>query len=279
MTNGLTWIREFINTHRSSTWFNVLLFWAGFASLLALLNPVSAFFNPPWSGAVLGVVVSLGALYLSILLLRNLNLQKKDIGIQLSKTSTRKFTFGFGVGLVLIVLHFGILWLFGGEVTLERVAGNGALAIVGALCSFIPLAIMEEIGFRGLPFFRLQKTYNLWLAQGIVAVAFALYHIAGGFPLIPAILGTGVGSLLFGMAAMASKELALPTGLHAAWNIGGWALGEKDFPGLWNIIIPESSATSAQIAGSLSYFGVMGLGILVFWIMYQKEKRLIPADH
>ncbi|MEG9435147.1 CPBP family intramembrane metalloprotease [Edaphobacter sp. HDX4] len=71
-----------------------------------------------------------------------------------------------------------------------------------------------------------------WTAQFAVALVFALEHLAGGATWINAILGTVGGSLLFGMAAIVMRGLAVPIGLHGAWNFGQWTLGEKESSGI-----------------------------------------------
>jgi membrane protease YdiL (CAAX protease family) len=55
-----------------------------------------------------------------------------------------------------------------------------------------------------------------------VAFAFAVEHVVGGMRWLHAILGAGIGSLLLGMAALATRGLAMPISLHAAWNFGQW---------------------------------------------------------
>jgi hypothetical protein len=88
---------------------------------------------------------------------------------------------------------------------------------------------------------------------------------------VAALLGTGMGSILFGMAAIATRGLAVPIGIHAAWNLGAWALGDKQYPGLWKIVVDESSRSSAQMAGVTGYFCVMGLATLGFWLLHRRR--------
>jgi len=266
-------IQQFLTDHRWPAWGNVAIFWVGFAVLLGLTAPVSSAFPGPWQGAFLGTLVSGGTVLLTLVILRKTHWNLKDIGLAFRRDSVSRFLLGMGGGLVLIVLHFAILWLLGGEVSLERVPEVRLTALAVAVCSFIPLAAMEELGFRGYPLRRLEASYGLWVAQTVVALAFAVYHVVGGFPWVTALLGTGMGSLLFGMAAIATRGLAVPIGLHAAWNIGGWSLGEKQFPGLWKIVIEESSRSSAEMAGMIGYFGVLGLATLGFWLLHRRQLR------
>jgi membrane protease YdiL (CAAX protease family) len=265
--------KPFLAVHRWPAWGGVALFWGLFAVLMGLAAPVSAFFPGLWKGAALGTVVSAGAVLLSTGFLRASGGSAREAVLGFRHGSLRRFLLGLGCGLVLIAAHYGLLWGFGGEVTLERVPEVRPITVLVAIASFVPLAAMEELGFRGYPLQRLKGAYGLWTAQGVVAFAFAVYHVIGGFPWIPALLGTGMGSILFAMAAVATRGLAVPIGLHAAWNLGGWALGEKQGPGLWEIVVAESSRSTAELAGTLGYFGVLGVATFAFWLLHRRHAR------
>ena len=78
-----------------------------------------------------------------------------------------------------------------------------------------------------------------------------------------------MGSLLFGMATIASRGLAVPIGLHTAWNFGEWTMGLKGSPGLWK---PEGQRSSGA-SGMVSYGVVAGLGILAFWLWHRRSLK------
>ena len=80
------------------------------------------------------------------------------------------------------------------------------------------------------------------------------------------------GSLLFGMAALATRGLAVPIGLHAMWNVGQWILGEKELPGLWKVWMEDRLQTRAQEVGMVSYLLGAGIAILGFWWRYRKNR-------
>src|SRR5438093_511171 len=79
-----------------------------------------------------------------------------------------------------------------------------------------------------------------------------------------ALLGAGVGSLLFGMAAIATRGLALPIGLHAAWNIGDWMRGGKGSVGFWKPVVEDALKERAAFIGITSYVLVTCLATLTF---------------
>lgn len=140
------------------------------------------------------------------------------------------------------------------------------------LLTDIALSCREELGFRGYPLRRLERSFGLWEAQIIVALVFALEHMAGGWPWERALLGAGVGSLLFGMAAIATEGLALPIGLHAAWNFGDWMLGGKGSAGLWKPVVEEGRQGRAQLVGT-AYLVAIGSATFAFWIWNRRFRQ------
>jgi membrane protease YdiL (CAAX protease family) len=143
-----------------------------------------------------------------------------------------------------------------------------------SLLTYIAVSCREELGFRGYPLFRLKGFFGVWGAQIIVALVFAVEHMAGGWPLLRAILGAGVGSLMFGMAAIATRGLAVPIGLHAAWNFGDWILGGKGTPGLWQVVVEEGQQQRAQLSGTFGYLTVVSLATITFWLWYRSKTKL-----
>ena len=124
--------------------------------------------------------------------------------------------------------------------------------------------------FHGYPLRSLNYAIGAWPAQLIVALLFAVEHVIGGVSWIHALLGAGVGSLLFGIASLKTKGVALPIGLHAAWNFGQWLLGFKNEPGIWRSVVTPGYESRLDTIESLSYLIVMGLAILAFYFIYPK---------
>lgn len=105
-------------------------------------------------------------------------------------------------------------------------ADTSILPVLSAAGLFLVLAAFEEIGFRGYPMRRLLQSFGVWPALLLVAPVFVSYHVFLGWNPLLALIGTGTGSLLFGMAAVAARQgLAFPIGVHAGWNFTSWALG------------------------------------------------------
>lgn len=184
-----------------------------------------------------------------------------------------RFALGLAIGSAMIGAQLANISLVG-DVAIVRNADFAFALLVPLGVSFLAWAAIEEIAFRSYPLFRLSDSFGFWTAQLGVALVFALYHVAGGVPLMQALLGTAVGSLAFGAAALASRGLAVPIGMHAAWNIGEWLVGSKGerFPSPWSLDISSASASSVATAGAIGYYCVFGAVLLVCWVMIRRRK-------
>jgi membrane protease YdiL (CAAX protease family) len=251
----------------------VLLFFLSSAFVLAATAPVTRKIPGPWGNLVLGLVAAFAAFALTVLFVRWEGLPLERVGAALKRDSLLRFAWGFLAGLVLVALYASIL-AAAGHVRWVREPLTGFDVIVTTLLTHIALSCREELGFRGYPLQRLKDFLGVWGAQIIVALAFGAEHMAGGWPVSRALLGASVGSLLFGMAAIATRGLALPIGLHAAWNFGDWILGGKGPGGVWSVVVDEGQQRSAQITGTIAYLAVMGSATFVFWIWYRSKVKM-----
>jgi hypothetical protein len=78
--------------------------------------------------------------------------------------------------------------------------------------------------------------------------------------------GAGMGALLFGMAAIATRGLAVPIGVHAAWNFGDqMRSGGGKTTGFWKAVVEDGFEARAQVVGWTGYVSVMLLTTLAFW--------------
>jgi hypothetical protein len=141
------------------------------------------------------------------------------------------------------------------------------------MLGYLLLATREELAFRGYPLRVLASRFNPWVAQAIVAALFVIEHKLGGATWENAILGSGMGSLVFGMAALATRGLALPIGLHAAWNIGDWVRGGKGSGGIWSPAVHAGSAAHANFVAMASYLAVMSLALAGLWLWPRRRRH------
>jgi len=188
---------------------------------------------------------------------------------------------GFALGLLLVAFQTCFVML-AGHVHWVRTSSVGLVSVGTALLAYVALASREELAFRGYPLRRLHSCFGLWTAQIVVALAFAMEHVAGGSTWTNAMLGAFVGSLLFGMAALAMRGLAVPIGLHAAWNFGQWTIGEKENSGLWRPVVEQGYKQHVDHMGMLGYLLVFGSATVAFYLFdnfrTRREQRQATGD-
>ena len=160
--------------------------------------------------------------------------------------------------LPVFVLAFGLRWTANGEFTGTTLA----LTLWGIFLT----AAAEEIGFRGYAFWRLIRLIGFWPAQAIVAGLFAVSHLTlGGFALLPALVGTVTGSLLFGAVFARTQSVAAPIALHTGWNLCQHLLLSPLDPTATPLIVRFPHAPSpTEYASMLGWVGlVMVAGTVV----------------
>lgn len=242
----------------------VLLFSVGCAVVLATIAPLAPKGTGQTSELFVGTLGSLGAFGLTLLFVRWEGLHLENIGVSPDRGSLTRFALGFLIGLILIALNSAVLWTVG-RVRWVRVPEIGWPDVTVTWIAYLSLSVREELAFHGYPLQRLKPFFGLWGAQLIVAFVFAMEHVAGGSTWGLALLGAGVGSVLFGMAAIATRGLALPIGLHAAWNMGDWVRGGKGSAGPWRPVVEDAFKERSAFVGISSYVLVMCVATLAFW--------------
>jgi membrane protease YdiL (CAAX protease family) len=225
-----------------------------------------------WSQAILGVSTSIVTFALTVLFARWDGLELKDVGAAIASRSWLRLAIGFLIGLGLVGLQASIVGVVG-HIRWVRSPEVGFSATSTALAVYLVLSCREELAFRGYPLRRLDCLFGPYAAQLFVALVFAIEHVAGGSSWTTAVLGVATGSLLFGMAALATRGLAIPIGLHAAWNFGQWVLGGKEMPGLWRAVNPQEVQAHLERVGMTIYVIVMVLATLAFWCLYKRRMR------
>ncbi len=246
----------------------VLFFWAGVA-VIGFAAGASAAMVPARQGMqaiAVGTLASVLILLLTILIGRLARINLADCGIIPDRASLARFGAGLLFGAAIVLVYALVLTLFGSV----RWIRNPEVPFTAGAAMFaaaLALAWAEELAFRGFPLRYLSRTFHFWLAQALVAAAFILYHILLGWPLFPAIVGTGTGALLFGMAAIATRGLAVPTGIHGAWNFGSWTVGARETAGFWR------AAGDTQLANVIGYLLPAWLGIVFFWLWHRRNIR------
>ncbi len=251
-----------------------LIYWMLFIFLLFLAGSfLSPIFPPEWERFVYGIFGSFAAILSTWVFLKYEKHNFKDSGLSWQKTTIPKFLSGILIGSTIFIIIVLILISFS-ELKLERT--NKIFEPLSAFfyLSIIPLVLMEEIAFRAYPFLKLNQVFGLRFTQFIVALAFALYHIITGWNIQIAFLGPGIWALLFGIAAIWSKGIAFPTGIHVSLNLfqklidmrGG---GSESF---WVLKLAENttneSIAETELAGLATQIFILVLAIcLTEWYL------------
>lgn len=127
---------------------------------------------------------------------------------------------GVGAGALLMAAP-ALLLAAGGAVT-WRLNANWAEAIAPALGVLAAAAVTEELLFRGFLFQRLIDGAGVLIAQLLIAALFVLIHSDALKELGPLSYLAGanifLASIMFGLAYLRTRSLALPSGLHFAAN-------------------------------------------------------------
>ncbi|MES2774070.1 MAG: CPBP family intramembrane glutamic endopeptidase [Bacteroidota bacterium] len=123
------------------------------------------------------------------------------------------------VGMVMLIcVAFNLKWQTGFRWESTTLPPQ---SIITLLITVFASAYVQELAFRGYPFQLLLKKYGVWPAQLIIALFFGLMHVSSNMSLgdmASVMFTTGLGSLLFALAYLKTKNLALPTGIHFGWN-------------------------------------------------------------
>jgi membrane protease YdiL (CAAX protease family) len=241
------------------------------AIVLATISGLVKNFPSDWNQHLL-LLITIAITYgLTILFTRWEKLPLEKVGVVASKTTPKKVAVGFGVGLLMTMLQPLIVLLLGHYKT-SFSPSISAYPILFYFTLYFLVAIREELAFRGFPLFSLNYSFGLWTAQLIILVLFSLEHIAGGMTWIQAFLGPGTGALLFGLAALKTKGIALPIGLHAAWNFGQWCFGFKQEPGIFHGLVDKGFESVVERNSWISYLLIMAIAITIFYFIDQKLK-------
>lgn len=262
-------------TNRKMTIARTVLFCLLGAITLATVSGLIKNFHTEWNQHFL-LIITIAITYgLTILFVKWEKLQLKDVGVLVGNMTPKKVVIGFGIGLLMSILQPAFVLLFGHY----KIALSPSFSFYPILFYFtlyILAAIREELAFRGYPIFSLNYRFGLWTAQIIILIIFSLEHMAGGMSWFQAFLGAGTGALLFGLAALKTNGIALPIGLHAAWNFGQWCLGFKKETGLLHGTVENGFENVVERNGWIGYLLVMSIAIVVFY--FYKPKNILAVQ-
>ena len=265
---------------RPKTILRVILFWVAFLLLLFLLGSMlPKLFPPSWERFVYGISGTGAAILVTWLFLKNEQNQFRSIGLVWEQKTLPRFFRGFLYGTLIMGIIVSALLIFT-ELEIKRNPEDISIWQMLFYLSVVPLALMEEIAFRSYPFIKLEKAFGARFAQIIVAIAFALYHVVTGWNIQLAILGPGIWAFVFGLAAMHSGGIAVPTGIHVALNSIQSLIGLRagNYASLWILDYkpgtPETLMHKADTIGFMLQI-IIFLTAIVLTEIYIRKRKVI----
>lgn len=176
-------------------------------------------------------------------------------------------------------LQVAIVWSFG-HLKLQYMTIASLQQIMLSFLLYLFVACREELVFRSYPLRSLAYTFSSAVALAIIVAIFIAEHIIAGMSWQMAVVGSGLGGVLFGVAALKTKGLALPLGLHSAWNFGQWIMGFKNEDGLWRAIVDKGYEKDTENIGLAAFVVVIVLAIIGVVLFYRKKNAdEIPHTH
>lgn len=199
-----------------------------------------------------------------------------SVGLRIDARWAHEFAWGGVVGIVMVLGVTGLM-AASGVLRLELDPARSLGMVMLGLNAFAWAALLEELLFRGVVFQRLIDGIGMWPAQLVLAALFAAGHWGNpgmdGMARIVGTLDIALAALMFGLAYVRTRSLALPFGLHLGWNwmqgsVLGFNVSGFEHQGWWAPVIepgaplltgggvgPEGSVFS--IATSLVLIGML----------------------
>ena len=218
-----------------------------------------------------------GSAYLTVFLF--LRIEGKSwsaLGFAWDRLTLWRFLLGIVIGLLLMgAIVFPLVLLTALEIRFQP--DNFEVKTLLAILPILPLALMEEIGFRSYPQVVLNDKYGIWVSQFLMATVFALYHILNGWSLTLSFAGPFVWAFAFGLSAIWSGGISMPTGIHFSLNLAQSLFGLKAVGiAIWKLEYPLGtpiSITSQTDAVALYLHGIALVFFLVLTYLYYKSLK------
>lgn len=273
-------ISTFLNSERQlrNGWW-ILLFFFGLASLLVptllIAQQHEMDVSISWQATIILIVSILCQL-----------LRQKPLAELLGNFDVcwlKELFLGILLGSALMLIPAFILGIFGwvdwrwSPMDLSVLASSASL--------FAGVAVAEELLFRGFVFQRLISGLGMWPAQLITAAFFLLSHVNNpgmtGSTKVMAGINIFLASIMFGLAFVRTKSLAMPLGLHwmANWVQGailGLAVSGSEQSGLLKPVFGNAPVwlTGGQFGLEASLPGLLCVLIILLMLFMRK-----PTSH
>ena len=237
-----------------------ILFGLLFTTLLVLASKLNAYFPWKYDRLVYAVVGTVLAFLLTYAFLK---WEKQDfpwIGMALKPNTFTHFVMGVIIGLISAIAVMSFVSGYVHVVLVRNPDFQPVSFFLGCIIILL-MALMEEVGFRGYPLYTLNRKSGVWTAQIVMAVLFAIYHVANGCTLQNAVVGTGSLALIYGIVAIRTGGIAMSTGLHFAANLVQSSVGRGSFPIL---AMRKKGGDIPAMLDEIKYAGTLSQLIILF---------------
>lgn len=248
-----------------------LLFLALSPLVLIFIAPLSRGASPLVGMLEVGAVSSILTLLLTVVFVRWDGLHLRDVGTSAGAKTPAHLAAGFVIGIAILLLQEFFVYAGGHTHWIINTPHFSLGVILLALAAYLTLALREELAFRGYSLRRIETAKGMWISLLVMIVVFTIEHAAGGWSWSRALLGPPAGALLFGMAALATRGIATPLGIHAAFNFGQWLMGQKEIAGPLQLVVDPGFSRQAETLGYAGYLAGTLLAALGFWLSYRNR--------
>lgn len=224
-----------------------------------------------------------------------------DYGFHMNRRWWLDLVFGLGLGALLMVGIFLAEWALGWievQGSLASPAGTSfTTAIIAMIVSFICVGIYEEMLFRGyllrnlaegLNFSRVDPRLALWLAWILSSLLFGFAHAGNPNATLISSINIAVAGIFLGVGFVITGELAIPIGLHIAWNffqgnVFGFPVSGTSANTTTFIAIKQSGPvlwTGGAFGPEAGLLGLiaMAAGIFLIWVWLRRRYRQPELD-
>jgi membrane protease YdiL (CAAX protease family) len=193
---------------RATAFGRALLFLVATAPIWAV-KQAPAVFHP--------VVLLLLVLALTLLFLWWDKRPSAELGLDPRPRRLAELALGFLAGALLVGVVAAVMYV-ALPFPWQRNAGFQPGLAAWSLLYLLVANGVEELVFRGYAFERMISAIGHWPAQILTALIFAVYHVVHGWTWGTALVGTTLGSILFGLVFVRWRSVPAALGVHAAGN-------------------------------------------------------------
>lgn len=227
----------------------------------------------------------------------------QDYGFHFNPAWWRDLGFGLLLGMVLMGVVFGIEYLLGWE-SIQGTIENGQPSLsfwqllVDGLIAYVLVGVQEEWFFRGfliknlaeglhLP--RINSKTAILIPYLLISLLFGFAHANNANATLVSSINLSLIGLLLGLGFILTGELAIPIGLHIAWNFAqGYVFG---FPvsgsdAHISLFATQQAGPTVWTGGAFGpEGGLMGLvaallGVLLIyaWVRWTRRRVSVQAE-